>query len=55
MLTTATKKPVRKSAPAKSTKTKKTLPSWIGSARGQITIKPGVDLTKPTLAPGKYL
>ncbi|MEN9841650.1 MAG: hypothetical protein RL376_1450 [Verrucomicrobiota bacterium] len=51
----AKKKSARKPAPQKTAKVKKAIPSWIGSAKGKMTIKPGVDLTKPTLPPGKYL
>ena len=28
---------------------------WVGSARDLITLKPGVDLTQPTLPPGRHL
>ena len=27
---------------------------WMGCAKGLLRIRPGVDLTKPTLPPGKY-
>lgn len=52
---TKSKKPAPKAAAVKPAKIKKSVPSWIGSAKGKITIRPGVDLTKPTLPPGKYL
>jgi len=56
----ATKKSARTPAPSapakpKPAKTKKVIPSWIGSGIGKGVIKPGVDLTKPTLLPGAYL
>ena len=51
----AKKKSARKPGPVKPAKAKKAIPSWIGSAKGMITIKPGVDLTKPTLSPGELL
>jgi hypothetical protein len=51
MPTVAAKKPaVRKPATAR-----KPIPAWIGSGKGKGVVKPGVDLTKPTLPPGKYL
>lgn len=50
---TKTKKPARPLATRRaSTVTKTFIP---GYARGVLKIKEGVDLTKPTLAPGKYL
>jgi hypothetical protein len=49
------KKTTRKSASVKSVKVKKPVPSWIGSGVGKAFVRPGVDLTKPTLPPGKYL
>lgn|GEM_PF-2332902 len=48
-----TKKPARPAAAKKTAP--KAVPSWIGSAKGKLRIKPGVDLTKPTLPSGKYL
>lgn len=27
---------------------------WLGYAKGLVRVRPGVDLTKPTLPPGKY-
>jgi hypothetical protein len=53
---TKTKKIFRKSrsASSKPTKTKKPIPKWIGSAAGKVSVKPGVDLTKPTFKVGKY-
>ncbi len=52
---TKAKEPVRKSASSKSAKAKKPVPTWIGSGVGKAFVRPGVDLTKPTLPPGKYL
>ena len=49
------KKSARKPAPAKPAKAKKAVPSWIGSGVGKGFVKPGVDLTKPTLSPGELL
>ena len=40
---TKPQKPVAKKPPAKT---------WIGSAKGKLIVKPGVDLTKPTYALG---
>jgi hypothetical protein len=52
---TKRKKAVRKPASSKSVRAEKSVPAWIGSAVGKAAVRPGVDLTKPTLPPGKYL
>lgn len=39
----------RSAAPAKKNKY-----PWMDYARGMVRIRPGVDLTKPTLPPGKF-
>ncbi len=52
---TKAKKAVRKSSHSKSAKAKKSVPAWIGSAVGKAFVRPGVDLTKPTLPPGEDL
>jgi hypothetical protein len=44
----------RKTVFSKSAKVKSPVATWIGSAKGKISIKPGVDLTKPTFKVGKY-
>lgn len=51
----AKKKSARKPAPQKTVKVKKAIPSWIGSGVGKGFVKPGVDLTKPTLSPDELL
>jgi hypothetical protein len=47
-----TRKPIAKKPVARN---KRPIPSWIGSAEGKVFVREGVDLTKPTLPPGKYL
>lgn len=50
---TNTKKPSARK-PAPKARAKK-VPKWVGSGEGKAYVKPGVDLTKPTLPPGKWL
>jgi hypothetical protein len=55
---TKPKKPAaktRRAAAKKSGALKRLVPDWIGSAEGKVFVRPGVDLTKPTLAPGELL
>lgn len=53
MSTATTAKPKARRRPA--TPNKK-LPgaAWMDCAKGKVFLRPGVDLTKPTLPPGKY-
>ncbi len=37
-----------------SAPTKKNKYPWLGYAEGMARVRPGFDLTKPTLPPGKY-
>ena len=46
---------VRKIAASKADNPRKPVPAWIGGGVGKAFVRPGVDLTKPTLSPGKYL
>ena len=41
-----------KSIPRKPSAKKKSAKTWIGSAKGKVKVKPGVDLTEPTYALG---
>lgn len=50
---TNTKKPSARK-PAPKARAKK-VPKWVGSGEGKAFVKPGVDLTEPTLPPGKWL
>jgi len=54
-MSTLLKTPAKKPAKPVGKKAAKKVPTWIGSGEGMAFIKPGVDLTKPTLPPGKYL
>lgn len=49
------KKPAATKKPRAAKNIPKPLPAWIGSGVGKGVVKPGVDLTQPTLPPGKYL
>jgi hypothetical protein len=53
MSVTAAKKPAKRRVATKPALASKS--SWLGYARDLITIRPGVDLTKPTLPAGKHL
>jgi hypothetical protein len=52
MSVTAPKQPIKRRAATKPALASKT--SWLGYARDLITVRPGVDLTKPTLPAGKH-
>ena len=48
-------KAARKPTPPASAKVRKAVPAWIGRAVGKAFVRLDVDLTKPTIAPGRYL
>jgi hypothetical protein len=52
MSVAAPKTPAKRRVATKPAPASKT--SWLGYARDLITVRPGVDLTKPTLPTGKH-
>jgi len=52
-MSNATTAPKPKSRRPAATAKKSKFP-WMDYARGMVRVRPGADLTKPTLPPGKY-